>query len=191
MNYLKNQIIKELPLEISNKSIETTNPNSLTLLKEHIRSLESEIYFLRDKLRVKSDLIKLLLSSKSAETPVTIQTPDNVDPKNPLNGIQKEKKNANKNSINDLISISLDTRKSNLTEINNDADKFHIGNYLSSPDTNKHQTDITNKTAPKLSSAMPPPLPTITTITTTAQPPPSWELESDELPTDSNKNGIN
>ena len=118
MNYLKNQIIKELPLEISNKSIETTNPNSLTLLKEHIRSLESEIYFLRDKLRVKSDLIKLLLSSKSAETPVTIQTPDNVDPKNPLNGIQKEKKNANKNSINDLISISLDTRKSNLTEIN-------------------------------------------------------------------------
>ena len=191
MNYLKNQIIKELPLEISNKSIETTNPNSLTLLKEHSRSLESEIYFLRDKLRVKSDLIKLLLSSKSAETPVTIQTPDNVDPKNPLNGIQKEKKNANKNSINDLISISLDTRKSNLTEINNDADKFHIGNYLSSPDTNKHQTDITNKTAPKLSSAMPPPLPTITTITTTAQPPPSWELESDELPTDSNKNGIN
>ena len=191
MNYLKNQIIKELPLEISNKSIETTNPNSLTLLKEHIRSLESEIYFLRDKPRVKSDLIKLLLSSKSAETPVTIQTPDNVDPKNPLNGIQKEKKNANKNSINDLISISLDTRKSNLTEINNDADKFHIGNYLSSPDTNKHQTATTNKTAPKLSSAMPPPLPTITTITTTAQPPPSWELESDELPTDSNKNGIN
>ena len=190
MNYLKNQIIKELPLEISIKSIETTNPNSLTLLKEHIRSLESEIYFLRDELRVKSDLIKSLLSSKSAETPVTIQTPDNVDPKSPLNGIQNGKKNANKNSINDLISMSLDTRKSNLTEINNGTNSTSeiIFRLL----IRKHQTDITNKTAPKLSSAMPPPpLPTITTITTTAQPPPSWELESDELPTDSNKNGIN
>ena len=50
LNRLKNQIIKELALEMSNKSIETTNPNSL--LKEHINSVENEIYFLRDELRV-------------------------------------------------------------------------------------------------------------------------------------------
>ena len=49
-NRLKNQIIKELALEMSNKSIETTNPNSL--LKEHINRVENEIYFLRDELRV-------------------------------------------------------------------------------------------------------------------------------------------
>ena len=53
----------------------------------------------------------------------------------------------------------LDTSKSNLTEINNSDDTLHVKNYLSSPDTNKHQKDIDNeKTAPKLSSAnLPPP----------------------------------
>ena len=60
MNNLKSQINKELTLEMSNESIGTTNRNSLSLLKEHINSLESEIYFLRDKLRVKADLIKSL-----------------------------------------------------------------------------------------------------------------------------------
>ena len=48
LNRLQNQIIKELTLEISSKLIETTNPNSLSLLKEHISSFEIEIYFLRD-----------------------------------------------------------------------------------------------------------------------------------------------
>ena len=53
----------------------------------------------------------------------------------------------------------LDTSKSNLTEMNNSDDILHVKNYLSSPDTNKHQKDIDNeKTAPKLSSAnLPPP----------------------------------
>ena len=56
LNHLKNQTIKELTLEMSNKSIETKN-----------------------------DLIKSLILSKSAEKPVTIRTStDTVDPKNPL-----------------------------------------------------------------------------------------------------------
>ena len=89
--------------------------------------------------------------------------------------------------------MSLDTSKSNLTEISNSPDKHHVRNYLSSPDTNKRQTDIDNKTAPKLSSAMPPPPPTPSppTTTTTPRPRPLWELESDELPKDLNENGSN
>ena len=67
---------------MSNKSIESTNPNSLSLLKEHINSLESEIYFPRDELRVKNDLIKSLISPKLTENPLTVQTSDTVDPKN-------------------------------------------------------------------------------------------------------------
>ena len=78
--HLKNHIIKKLTLEMSNKSIGTTNPNSLSLLKAHINSLECEIYFLHVELRVKSDLIKSLISSKSAENPVTVQTTDTADP---------------------------------------------------------------------------------------------------------------
>ena len=62
------------------------------MLKEHISSLESEIYFVRDELLLKIDLIKSLLSSKSAENPVTFETPDTVDSKTPLKEIQKEKK---------------------------------------------------------------------------------------------------
>ena len=57
---------------MSNKSIESTNPNSLSLLKEYINSLESEIYFLRDELRVKNDLIKSLISPKLTENPLTV-----------------------------------------------------------------------------------------------------------------------
>ena len=72
MNHLKNHIIKELTLEMSNKSIETTNPDCLSLLKEHINSLKSKIYFLPDELRVKNDPIIPLISSKSAKNPVTI-----------------------------------------------------------------------------------------------------------------------
>ena len=62
LNHLKNQMIKELTSEMSDKSIE-------------------------------KDLIKSLISWKSTENPVTIQTPDSADPKNPLKEIQKEKKN--------------------------------------------------------------------------------------------------
>ena len=48
LNHLKNQTIKELTLAMSNKSIGTTNPNSLSLPKEEINSLKMEIYFLVD-----------------------------------------------------------------------------------------------------------------------------------------------
>ena len=76
-------------------------------------------------------MIKLLLSSKSAKNSVTIQTPDTVDPKNPLKEIQRESKDANKNLVNnDLINMPLETRKSGLTETSNRADKFHVRNYL-------------------------------------------------------------
>ena len=57
--------------------------------------------------------------------------------------------------------MSLDTNKSNLTrtKISNCADILDVRNYLLSLDTNKHQTYIDNKTAPKLLSKMPAPLP--------------------------------
>ena len=131
LNHLKNQIIKDLTLEMFNKSIETTNLNSLSLLKEHLGSLESKIYFLRDEIRVKNNPIKSLISSKSVENPVVTQISDTVNPKNPLKEMQKEKQNVNKNLINnDLISMSLDTRNSNLIEISNSADKLLVGYYL-------------------------------------------------------------
>ena len=90
MNDLRNQIIKELTLEMSNKSIKTTNPNFSSLLKEHTNSLETEIYFLYDELGVKNDLIKSLISSKSSGNQVTLETTDTVDPKNPLKEMQKK-----------------------------------------------------------------------------------------------------
>lgn len=44
--------------------------------------------------------------------------------------------------------MSLDTSNSNLTEISKSTDTLHVRNYLSSPDTNKNQAYIDNKTAP-------------------------------------------
>ena len=56
--------------------------------------------------------------------------------------------------------MSLDTTKSNLTKIRNSADTIYVKNlHLPSPDANKHQTEIDNKTAPKFSSAPLPPQP--------------------------------
>ena len=127
LNLPKNQTIKELALEMYNKSIETTNPNSFSLLKEHVNGVENEIYFLRDELRVKNDLIKSLFSLKSAENSVVIQTSDTIYPKNPLNEMQKEKKNANKNLVNNfLISTSLETSQRNLKEISNTSHILHV-----------------------------------------------------------------
>ena len=92
---------------------------------------------------------------------------------------------------NDLTSMLLNTSKSNLTEISNSGDKVHVGNCLSSTNTNIHQTNIVKKTVPKFSSAMPPPPSPPPTTTPTPQPPPLLELQSDELPIDLNKNGRN
>ena len=153
------------------KSTETANPKSSFLLKYYINSLlESEINYLRDEIWVKNDLIKWLISSKSVQNPVSTPTSNTVNPKNLLKEIQKPKKNSNKNLVNkDLISMSLDTNKSNLTrtKISNCADTLDVRNYLLSLDTNKHQTYIDNKTAPKLLSRMPaslPPSPTTNII---------------------------
>ena len=120
------------------KSTETANPKSSFLLKYYINSLlESEINSLRDEIWVKNDLIKWLIL---VQNQVSIPTSNTVNPKNLLKEIQKPKKNSNKNLVNkDLISMSLDTNKSNLTrtKISNCADTLDVRNYLLSLDTNK------------------------------------------------------
>ena len=75
----------------------------------------------------------------------------------------KKKKNTNKNEqIRIYISISLETKNSKLTEISNNTGIFHVGEHLTSPDIScndiliKNQTEMDNKTASKLSSALPP-----------------------------------
>ena len=85
-----------------------------------------------------------------------------------------------------MISISLDTSQSNLTEISNSVDTLHIRNQFLSPDTSKNQRDIDNKTAPKF-SAMLPPAPSPPTTNPTPQPSPLQELKSEELPTNLKK----
>ena len=58
-----------------------------------------------------------------------IQILDTVDPKVPLKEIQKEKKIADNNIANNhMISMSLNTSQSNLTEISNSADTLHVRN---------------------------------------------------------------
>ena len=73
--------------------------------------------------------------------------------------------------------MSLDTNKSNLTEISNSADTLLVRNYFSSPDTNKQETYIDKKQQQNFHQQchhhhhhhQPPPP---TTTTTIAQPPP-------------------
>ena len=86
--------------------------------------------------------------------------------------MKKEIKNKNKIFSNkDLISMSFDTSN-------------YARSYFSSPDTNNPQIDIQNKTVPKFTSAQaPPPSQTNTTL----KPPPSLELEKDELPINLNE----
>ena len=51
LQHLKRELLKEINNEVSCKSVVNSNESLVISLKEHIESLQSEIYFLREEIR--------------------------------------------------------------------------------------------------------------------------------------------
>ena len=70
LDHLRQKITEEVTAKLS--EIKKTSPNhtKLSLMKSHIDSLESEIYFLREEIRQKNLLITSLISLRSTRKPV-------------------------------------------------------------------------------------------------------------------------
>ena len=66
LQHLKRELLKEINNEIPCKSAVNSNESLLISLKEHIESLQSEIYFLKEEIRQKKQLHFNNISNKSA-----------------------------------------------------------------------------------------------------------------------------
>ena len=70
LNHLKAHIIREIKKKLNLKSVQNDlshNEYIIALQKNEIDSLKSEIYFLRDEMKQKNDIIKNVLNMKKVQ----------------------------------------------------------------------------------------------------------------------------
>ena len=70
LNHLKAHIIREIKKKLNLKSVQNDlshNEYIIALQKNEIDSLKSEIYFLRDEMKQKNDIIKIVLNMKKVQ----------------------------------------------------------------------------------------------------------------------------
>ena len=65
LKHLKRELLKEINNEIPCKSAVNSNESLLISLEEHIESLQSEIYFLREEIRQKNNFISTIFQKIS------------------------------------------------------------------------------------------------------------------------------
>ena len=65
LKHLKRELLKEINNEIPCKSVVNSNESLLISLEEHIESLQSEIYFLREEIRQKINFISTIFQKIS------------------------------------------------------------------------------------------------------------------------------
>ena len=73
LSHLKQSILLEVHATINEKIISIPKTDKVTYLQNHIDSLMSELYFLREELREKNNLIKILLNKTELIKYVTIR----------------------------------------------------------------------------------------------------------------------
>ena len=73
LSHLKQSILSEVHATINEKIISIPKTDEVTYLQNHIDSLMSELYFLREELRGKNNLIKILLNKTEEIKHVTIR----------------------------------------------------------------------------------------------------------------------
>ena len=69
--HLKQLILRVFHTTINEKIISITKTNEVTYLQNHINTLMSELYFLREELKEKNNLIKILLNKTEVIKHVT------------------------------------------------------------------------------------------------------------------------
>ena len=71
LSHLKQSILSEVHTTINEKIISIPKTNEVTYLQNHIDTLMSDLYFLREELKEKNNLIKILLNKTEVIKHVT------------------------------------------------------------------------------------------------------------------------
>ena len=78
LQHLKRELLKEINNELSCKSVVNSNESLVISLKEHIESLQSEIYFLREEIRQKNNFIATILQKNQHTLPSSSKHEDQL-----------------------------------------------------------------------------------------------------------------
>ena len=123
LSYMKQSILLEVHATINEKIISIPKTDEVTYLQNHIDSLMSELYFLREELREKNNLIKILLNKTEEIKHVTIRNNNTLkdDQPFPTNNNQKLVVNDTSNVSNPMNESYYNNSTENITSTNHSA----------------------------------------------------------------------
>ena len=115
--------MKEINNEIPCKSAVNSNGNLVISLKELIESLQSEIYFLREEIKQKSNIISTKFKKKSACSSQTSKGYQNTNAKQETNAVELENKVTETNNFTanlaEVADLAIPANVSNLSSKSN------------------------------------------------------------------------
>ena len=123
LSHLKQSILSEVHATINEKIISIPKTDEVTYLQNHIDSLMSELYFLREELREKNNLIKILLNKTEEIKHVAIRNNKTLKDgqPSPTNNNQKLVVNDTSNVSNPMNESYYNNSTENITSTNHSA----------------------------------------------------------------------
>ena len=120
LSHLKQSILLEVHATINKKIISIPKADEVTYLQNHIDTLMSELYFLREELKEKNNLIKILLNKIEVIKQVTIRNNKTLKDGQPssTNSNQKLVVNDTSNPSNPMNKSYYNNSTENITSSN-------------------------------------------------------------------------
>ena len=144
LSHLKQSILSEVHTTVNKKIISIPKTDEVTHLQNHIDTLMSELYFLREELKEKSNLIKILLNKTEVIKHVIIRNNETLkdDQPSPTNNNQKLIVNDTSNASNPMNESYFNNSTENITSSNHCPGLLIGGDEYCSVENNLH--DSTN-----------------------------------------------
>ena len=144
LSHLKQSILSEVHTTINKKIISIPKTDEVTYLQNHIDTLISDLYFLREELKEKNNLIKILLNKTEVIRHVTIRNNKTLkdDQPSPTNSNQKLVVNDTSIASNPMNESHYNNSIENITPSNHCAGLLIGGDEYASVENNIH--DSTN-----------------------------------------------
>ena len=142
LSHLKQSILSEVHTTINEKIISIPKTNEVTYLQNHIDALMSELYFLREQLKEKSNLIKILLNKTEVIKHVTILNNKTLKDDQPslTNNNHKLAVNDTSNAKNPMNESYYNNSTENIISSNHCAGLLIGGDDYVSVETNLHDS---------------------------------------------------
>ena len=170
LSHLKQSILLEVHATINKKIISILKADEVTYLQNHIDTLMSELYFLREELKEKNNLIKILLNKIEVIKHVTIRNNktrkdgqpsstnsnqklvvnDTSNPSNPMNESYYNNSTENITSSNHYAGLQIGgdeyvSVETNLNDSTSDSYKRGMNNIRTDNNNNINDTTKANK----------------------------------------------